>query len=104
MSCGVGCRCGSDLVWLWLWCRPAAAAPIYLPAHELPYATDVAVKRKEKKKKELKKQFLQATALALPDLATPSDLDIHERRGLTLGVLNLRFLLGWWLISLNSQI
>ena len=26
MSCGVGCRCSSDLVSLRLWCRPAAAA------------------------------------------------------------------------------
>ena len=28
MSCGVGGRCGSDLVWLWLWCRLAAIALI----------------------------------------------------------------------------
>ena len=28
MSCGVGCRRGSDPAWLWLWCRPAAAASI----------------------------------------------------------------------------
>ena len=28
MSCGVGRRQGSDLVRPWLWCRPAAAAPI----------------------------------------------------------------------------
>ena len=29
-SCSVGCRHGSDqaLLWLWLWHRPAAAAPI----------------------------------------------------------------------------
>ena len=26
MSCGVGRRCGSDALLLWLWCRPAAAA------------------------------------------------------------------------------
>ena len=26
LSCGVGCRCGSDPVLLWLWCRTAAAA------------------------------------------------------------------------------
>ena len=25
-GCGVGCRCGSDLAWLWR--RPVAAAPI----------------------------------------------------------------------------
>ena len=28
MSCGVGQRQSSDLMLLWLWCRPAAAAPI----------------------------------------------------------------------------
>ena len=28
VSCSVGCKDGSDLVLLWLWCRPAAAAPI----------------------------------------------------------------------------
>ena len=28
MSYGVGCSCGSDLVLLWLWCGPAAAALI----------------------------------------------------------------------------
>ena len=27
-SCSLGCRCGSDLVLLWLWNRPAAAAVI----------------------------------------------------------------------------
>ena len=32
VSCGVGPRCGSDLVLLWLWCRPAAAALIQLLA------------------------------------------------------------------------
>ena len=28
VNCGVGFRCGSNLVLLWLWCRPAAAAQI----------------------------------------------------------------------------
>ena len=28
MSCGVGHRCGSDLVLPWLWHRPAATGPI----------------------------------------------------------------------------
>ena len=36
---------------------------------------------------ELKKQLFQAPALALPDLAKPFDLFIHERRGITLGIL-----------------
>ena len=35
---------------LWLWCRPAAAAPIQFLAWELPYATVMAVKKKKKKK------------------------------------------------------
>ena len=49
MSCGVGRRCGSDLILLWLWCRPAAAAPIQPLAWELPYATCVALESKKKK-------------------------------------------------------
>ena len=54
MSCGVGHRHGLDLVLLWLWCRPAAAAPIGPLAWEPPCATGVALKRKKKKL-----QFLQ---------------------------------------------
>ena len=37
---------------------------------------------------ELKKQLLQFPALALPDLAKPFDLYIHEKRGLTFGVIS----------------
>ena len=33
---------------LWLWYRPAAAAPIQPLAWELPYAAGAAVKRKKK--------------------------------------------------------
>ena len=35
-SCGVGHRHGSDLAWLWLWRRPAAAALIGPLAWEFP--------------------------------------------------------------------
>ena len=49
LSCGVGCRCGSDPVLLWLWCRPAAAAPSRPLAWELPYAAGAALKKKKKK-------------------------------------------------------
>ena len=57
MSCGVGRsrRCGSDLVWLWLWCRPAVNDPL---SWEHPYATGVALKSKEKKKKKFEKIFV----------------------------------------------
>ena len=49
MSCGIGCRYGSDLVLLWLWGRPAATAPIQPLAWELPYAAGMALKKKNKK-------------------------------------------------------
>ena len=45
VTCGVGRRCGLDPMLLWLWCRPAAAAPIPPLARELPYATGVTLKR-----------------------------------------------------------
>ena len=47
MSCGVGRRCGSDPVLLWLWRRLAAAAPIQPLAWEPPYATGAAFKRQK---------------------------------------------------------
>ena len=38
LSCGVGCRCGSNPALLWLWRRPAATVPIRPLAWEPPYA------------------------------------------------------------------
>ena len=51
VSCGVGHRCGLDLVWLWLWLwhRPVATAPIRPLAWALPYDEGVALKTKNKK-------------------------------------------------------
>ena len=40
MSCGVGCRCSSDLVLLWWWC--SSDQPL---SWELPYAMGAALKR-----------------------------------------------------------
>ena len=51
MSCGVGCRSGSDmdLALLWLWCRLAATiAPTGPLAWELPYAAGVTLKKQKK--------------------------------------------------------
>ena len=54
MSCGVGCKHGSDLA---LWCKPAATALIRLLAWELPYAMDAVLKKQTNKKiKEKKKR------------------------------------------------
>ena len=41
-----------DPMLLWLWHRPAAAAPIPPLAQALPYATGAALKRQKKKKKK----------------------------------------------------
>ena len=52
-SCGEGRRCGSDLVWLRLWHRPAAASLIWPQTWELTYAAAAALKKKKKKKNPL---------------------------------------------------
>ena len=44
ISCGVGWRCGLDLVLLWLWGRP-----IQILAWEPPYAASAGLTRKRKK-------------------------------------------------------
>ena len=55
MSCGVGCRDGLDLLWLWLLCRWAAVALIRPLAWVPSYALGAALKRPKKKKKKKKK-------------------------------------------------
>ena len=66
MNRGVGHRRGSDLVLLWLCCRPAATALIRPLAWELPYAMGSTVKRQNKTKHfyryvlaQLKMKFVQ---------------------------------------------
>ena len=51
MSCGVGCRHGSDVALLWLWCRLAATALI-----RPPYATGVTLEKEKRLKKKKKKK------------------------------------------------
>ena len=53
VTCGVGNRCGSDmaLLWLILWCAPAAAGPSQPLAGEISYARGAALKRKKKNRK-----------------------------------------------------
>ena len=67
MSCGVGCRRGSDPELLWLWRRPVATAPIQPLAWEPPYAagaaqeiaTTTTTKKTKKKKKKKEKLHVQ---------------------------------------------
>ena len=61
MSCGVGHKCGSDLVLLWLWCRLAAVALIGPLAWEHPYSMGAALgkgKKKKDRKKEKRKDII----------------------------------------------
>ena len=55
MSCGVGHRCGWDLMLLWLGHRLAALTAIGPLAWKPPYAAGAALKRQKKKKKKKKK-------------------------------------------------
>ena len=61
VSCGVGRRCGSDPMLLWLWRRLVATDPIQPLAWEPPYAAGAAQEiatttttKKDKKKKKNK--------------------------------------------------
>ena len=56
MSCGVGHRYSSVLSLMWLWCRPAAIAPIQPLAWKLPYAAGAALKSKTNKNSAIKKE------------------------------------------------
>ena len=48
MSCGVGCRRGSDRVLLWLWRKPVAIALILPLAWEPPCAMGATLKKKKR--------------------------------------------------------
>jgi len=51
VSCGVGCRRGSDPSLLWLWCRLVATAPIRPLAWEPPCATGAALEKAKRQNK-----------------------------------------------------
>ena len=63
MSCGVGCRRGSDPSLLWLWRRLVATAPIRRLVWEPPYATGAAL---EKAKRQRKRKKVAPFTLPLP--------------------------------------
>ena len=50
MSCGVGCRHGSDPALLWLWRRLVATAPIQPLAWDPPCAVGAAQEKAKRKK------------------------------------------------------
>ena len=62
MSCGVGCKCGSDPPLLGLWCRPAAVAPIRPLAWELACHRYGPKKQNKTKQNKKTKKNLTVTA------------------------------------------
>ena len=48
----MNCSGGSDLVLLWLWCRPVTTAPIRPLAWEPPYASGAALEKAKRQKKK----------------------------------------------------
>ena len=95
MSCGVGCRCSSDLELLWLWHKSGAAALIRPLSWEPPYATGAALKRPKKKKrtkfnkrqKKCKAHALKTTKTIFKNL---SKISINENTFHVHGLENLR--------------
>ena len=77
MSCGSGCRGGSDLLLLWLWCRLAATALIQPLAWEPPYATGTALKNKTNKQTKKQNHTKKSIKIFLWQLC-----HINEERGL----------------------
>ena len=63
MSYGVAHRGSSDPTFLWLWHRPAAAAPIQPLVWEPPCAAGVALKGPKKCKKKKFREFRRGTVV-----------------------------------------
>ena len=80
MNCGVGRRCGLDLVLLWLWCRPAAIAPIQPLAWEPPYDSGMALKSKIKTKTNPKNIMPNPTVSQKSSLNYPETCFYSERQ------------------------
>ena len=74
MSCGVGRRYSSDPELLWLWHRPAAAAPIRPLALEPPYATGATQEIAKKDKQTNKTSVFQIWPPFTPSSHLPPHL------------------------------
>ena len=92
VSHGVGRRCGSDPALLWLWCRPAAAAPCRPLAWERPCVLGAVLKQQPTKLKSSsfsvagrtmnEKQLKRETAESTPcvfSAASSSDIEMPSR-------------------------
>ena len=77
MRCVV-CRCGSDVVLLWLWRRPVATAPIGPPAWEFLYATGVALEGQKTNNNNKNKNSKQTSVVHLHIYTTTTLLEMHQ--------------------------
>ena len=87
MSCGVGCKRGSDPALLWLCCRLVATTPIRPLAWESPYAVglaqEMAKRPKNKQTKSKNKQTKTTMRLTMKEqkekLEKKSHLQSHPK-------------------------
>ena len=79
MNCGVGHTRGSDLMWLWLWCRVAAAAPIRPLAWQPPHAEGVALQSKTKTTTTTKLNSISPRQWMFLSFGTIPQKPIYER-------------------------
>ena len=86
MSCGIGCRRGSDPALLWLWRRPVATAPIRRLAWEPLYAAGAAQEIAKRQKKKKKKKKNENMGVPVMDQQLKNPTSIHEDVGLIPGL------------------
>ena len=70
-----------DPALLWLWCRPAAVAPVRPLAREPPYAVDAALE-KTKKEREKRNTHGEPQNLTFPTLDAPTSASAPLHRPL----------------------
>ena len=80
MSCDVGHRWGSDLAFLWLWCRPAAVPPIGPLAWEPPYTAGAVLKDTHTHKKKNQVHHTQLSVYTTCGIASHQEQPFLERR------------------------
>jgi len=94
VSCGIGCRHGSDSEWLWLWLWLEATALIRPLAWEPPYAAGAALEKAKRhththtQKKKKKKEFQGSDRKAV----NPGWVDLSKGHRLVKPDLTLIFL------------
>ena len=82
VSCGVGCRHGSDPTLLWLWYRPVATALIRTLTWEPPYALGAALEKAKRQNNKNKNNKLHHLGVPVMAQWLTSPMGVHEDTGL----------------------